>query len=362
MLREWEQLRQFHNQSPLDIQTFDGTKSPYHPSVIYFKDGWNGHKYYMAETPFCCTYPSKGENYRDRFECPSIHVSDDGLHWKETSSNPIDQLSKQEVTDRDYFSDPHLIYNGNNLECWYRINHRHGDYEQHNHVCLCRKISNDGINWSDRELLADLTEQGHPLGKMLVSPAVIFQDGMYYMWYVDDICSGQRNVSFSYAYDPHNWAKATICTLNGHDINPWHIDVSLINGVYRMLIFDRIDISLWESSDGKSFKYVKSLLLPSKTIGSFHYYDLYRACMIKTPFSYRVYFSANDTFKTSIGVLEGQTPENMQILSIGDKPYCSFNQFFIRYNKLKIANSIGFAKRFLYIYVKRPIDKIVKSI
>lgn len=355
MYREWMRLQKRYNQSPLTIRTFDGTDSPYHPSVIYFKEGWQGHKYYLAETPFCCAYPDKGENYRDRFECPSIHVSDDGIHWNETSPNPIDQLSEQEVTDRDYFSDPHLVYDGERMECWYRINHRHGDYEQHRHVCLLRKISTDGVHWSDREILADLTQPDHPLGKMLVSPAILFRDGTYRMWYVDDICPGQRHIAYSCASEPHSWNKATVCTLNGYDVNPWHIDVSFIDGVYRMVVFDRIDLSLWESTDGISFEYVKSLLLPSRTIGSFYYRDLYRSCMIGTEQGYRVYFSANDTFKTSIGILEGPAPEELEIVSIDEKPYCTFKQFFPKYTKLKTALAIGNTKRFLYLYGKRPI-------
>lgn len=358
--REWKRLRAKYNQSPLAIRTFDGTWSPYHPSVIYFKDGWQGHKYYLAETPFCCAYPDKGENYRDRFECPSIHVSDDGLHWDEICPNPIDQLSGQEIAERDYFSDPHLVHDGKRLECWYRINHRHGDYDHHRHVCLLRKTSTDGIHWSDREILADLTQPGHPLGNMLVSPAIIFRHGTYHMWYVDDICQGQRHIAYSCTTDPHVWTEAETCLLNGYDINPWHIDVSFIDGIYRMIVFDRIDLSLWESRDGKSFEYVKSLLRPSKTIGSFYYQDLYRSCLVKTDIGYRVYFSANDTFKTSLGVLEGNLPEGLHIVSVDETPYCTFGQFFSKYTKLKISLAIGRTKRLLYMYGKRPIVELIK--
>lgn len=362
MYREWNRLNKRYNQSPLAIRTFDGTWSPYHPSVIYFEEGWQGYSYYLAETPFCCFYPDKGENYRDRFECPSIHVSDDGLHWKEICPNPIDQLSEQEVADRDYFSDPHLVFDEKQLECWYRINHRHGDYEQHRHVCLLRKTTTDGVHWNEREILADLTQTGHPLGNMLVSPAILFENGTYRIWYVDDICAGQRHIACSFATDPHEWSPATVCTLNGHDVNPWHIDVSFIDGVYRMLVFDRIDVSLWESLDGKSFDYVKSLLLPSKTIGSFYYRDLYRSCMIKTKAGYRVYFSANDTFKTSLGVMEGRIPENLEIVSIDSSPYCHFKQFFLKYRRLRISLTIGRIKRILYLYGKRPIVAISKKL
>ena len=34
-----------YNQKPLKIRTFDKSDSPYHPSVLYIENGWNGYKY-----------------------------------------------------------------------------------------------------------------------------------------------------------------------------------------------------------------------------------------------------------------------------------------------------------------------------
>jgi hypothetical protein len=90
----WKQLQRC-NQQPLDIKTFDGSDSPYHPAVLYFKDGWNGYKYWMAETPFS----PKAQPYPDRFECPTIHVSNDGVNWAYIGEElkPIDDLTEQQV-------------------------------------------------------------------------------------------------------------------------------------------------------------------------------------------------------------------------------------------------------------------------
>ena len=87
ILLMWKQL-QSCNQRPLDIKTFDGSDSPYHPAVLSFKDGWNGYKYWMAETPFS----PKAQPYPDRFECPTIHVSNDGINWTHLGDElkPID--------------------------------------------------------------------------------------------------------------------------------------------------------------------------------------------------------------------------------------------------------------------------------
>lgn len=53
----WNRLNKGNfNQKPLAIHTFDDKESPYHPSVLFFEEGWQGHRYYMAETPFSYTY------------------------------------------------------------------------------------------------------------------------------------------------------------------------------------------------------------------------------------------------------------------------------------------------------------------
>ena len=38
-----------YNQSPLNIETFDGSNSPYHPSVLYSSDGWGEYHYIMSD-------------------------------------------------------------------------------------------------------------------------------------------------------------------------------------------------------------------------------------------------------------------------------------------------------------------------
>ena len=65
------QYNQFqkYNQAPLIIKTPEGSNQPYHPSVIYIPEGWNGYKYWMAGTP----YPLGEEVYLD-----CLHIENDG--------------------------------------------------------------------------------------------------------------------------------------------------------------------------------------------------------------------------------------------------------------------------------------------
>lgn len=318
----WHRLQNC-NQKPLDIKTFDNSNSPYHPSVFYFKEGWNGYKYWMAETPFS---PSC-KPYRDRNECPSIHVSNDGIIWSEISKNPIDDLTEKEVANLDYFSDPHLVFVKDRLECWYRKSDRHSKTDNHGNVTLNRKTTYDGKNWTEREILVDFKTGKSPLGKMVVSHSVIYTNSKYHIWYVDrehNITGGdmQREILYSISIDGKDWSVTNRCTLSGKETNPWHIDVNFIDGTFWLICYNYTDLTLWSSSNGIDFTYIKTILSPA-SIGSFYSNGLYRAVLIKDD-KYKLYFSADNYFKTFIGIMEGDDPTSLKIVSGKMGQFCSF--------------------------------------
>ena len=41
LLYLWINLQKY-NQAPLDVKTFEGTNSPYHPDVVWFSKKWGG--------------------------------------------------------------------------------------------------------------------------------------------------------------------------------------------------------------------------------------------------------------------------------------------------------------------------------
>lgn len=194
------------NQQPLHISTFDRSDSPYHPTVLFFEDGGplpSDNRFLMVQTPFS----PKAKPYRDRFECPQAHLSKDGVHWSSAQA-PILDLTEDQIADYDYFSDPHLVYGPDGqIECWFRHTKRHGCTSEKEHVCLVRSISTDGVNWSAPEYLHDSRNPGiNPEGRgMLVSPAVLYLDGQYYMWYVDSEGSHDRKVRLAVSADGKLW-------------------------------------------------------------------------------------------------------------------------------------------------------------
>ena len=313
------------NQSPLSLETIEGTGQAYHPAVLFFREPWQGYRYWMAETP----YPIGFLPYRDRWECPSIHVSQDGLHWQipQGLTNPIDDLVPSELNNRDFFSDPHLVFKDGQIECFYRYSENtEGGY----HTSLVRKTSPDGVHWSDRELLLDFYEPSclATVGDMVRSPAILWQDGRYRMWFVDNVDpNGIKHVLYSESPDGRNWSVAQICALEGRNVEPWHLDLAFIDGVHYLTLYDFHDLTLWESSDGTSFVFSKTILSPSGVPGCFYSDGLYRSSLILDDEGYKLYFSAYDDRQTRIGLMEGPDPEQLQVLRV-DGPYHTLLSFF----------------------------------
>ena len=322
-LTYWIKLKKY-NQKPLDIKTFEGSNCPYHPSVLYFETAWNGYKYWMIESP----YKYGAMPYRDRYECPSLHTSNDGIKWIEITNNPIDDLDAKGVEELDYLSDPHLVFTGNRLECWYRLTKRYGNENNRSDVYLLRKTSQNGVDWSEREVLVSLKkDNNNGLGNMVVSPSIIYKDGIYHMWYVDSESMGERHLSYSTSQDGKIWDKKTNCQLFGKQINPWHIDVALIKGTYYLTCYDFNDITVFQAQDNRNFHFIKTLLKPS-TLGSFYGNGLYRATLIFDN-SYKLYFSCDDIFSTYIGVMEGNTIDSMKVANTCEKGFRNFSKLLI---------------------------------
>lgn len=339
MAARWNRLQKRYNQAPLSISTFEGHNSPYHPSVLYFKEKWNGYAYWMAETP----YSPQTVPYRDRWECPSIHASSDGLHWKEIDGlqNPLDNLDAGGESNLDYFSDPHLVFHDGRMECWYRITRRAGITNNRSHVSLLRKTSADGVHWTEREVLLDdlsRNEETQGIGRMVVSPAVIHEAGCYRMWFVDSEAMQDRRIACSTSPDAERWSDKIDCRLVGAPtkIDPWHIDVCKADSAYWLVCYDFESLTVWKSEDGIEFSYMKELLKPSHAIGSFYDKGLYRASLVKFTEGFRLYFSADDFDCTHIGIMEGKSPLSLQVIGVDGRKYCSFFGFLKSYARSRI--------------------------
>ena len=131
----------------------------------------------MVQTPF----PIGGVPYRDRWECPVVYKSNDGETWI-TVADPLDDLTSSEITNRDYFSDPHLVYREDTgtLEVWYRLTR---GAETGLPTNIIRKTATDGTTWSAREEM--VVPKLFTSSDFMRSPSIIWDntEKVYRAWY-----------------------------------------------------------------------------------------------------------------------------------------------------------------------------------
>ena len=163
------------------------------------------------------------------------------------------------------------------------------------------------------------------LDNMVRSPSIIWDSDrkVYRMWYVDTLPTlDNRNIVYAESSDGKNWTDKRYIKLN-HYIDPWHIDVNYFDKKYHLLNYTLTGakgINYYESDDGMNFRYIKELLKPSTfNLNSFYRAQLYRSCSVKVQDEIRVYFSASDGIKTSIGVMSGDNFNNLKVMNIARK-------------------------------------------
>ncbi|RBP17810.1 MULTISPECIES: BppU family phage baseplate upper protein [Bacillus] len=296
--------------NPLIIATYDGLNQTTHPKVVYFENGWSGWKYWMAHTP----YP----NSIDRYENPSISVSNDGTNWVNPSGivNPIDQPTEAEITDKYHMSDTHLLLVNGYLECWYRFN-KNGVTDQ-----IMRKKSSDGINWSEREVMYTLSGNN-----MALSPAIVFDENKYKMWYV----TGNFEIKYTESPDGKTWGNIQSVTINtgSKSYRPWHLDVIKYGTNYEMLLNagdaslplanDRKELLHGVSNNPTNFSLVSIMNPTPANSGKWDNYYLYRSCLVKIGSYYKIYYAAMSQMKKwHVGLTESANIKNLIGLSLNN--------------------------------------------
>lgn len=292
-------------QSCVKLLNYAGNNQNVHPKVLFIKEGFGGHKYWMGYTP----YPGGSSVY----ENPCVAFSDDGFLWYEINGNPIkDEFSKEGNTVLSYGSDTHLVYRQDlhRLELWWR---KVIDYEP-KHEILYRSLSTDGQTWTEPEevfvssALADV-----------LSPAAIYQNDSYVMWVVEGT-GGAKIKKYVGIEESGIWTwtlEQTIeLTFTRENISyyPWHLDVDYVNGEYVMCVMCKEsnsgpnwDLFLSLSSDGQTWSTPEAL-----AIGNPDGWDqqMYRSSILYNPedCEYRLYYSArtSSNFVYGLGIATGK--------------------------------------------------------
>lgn len=283
----WEQdgasITEANALEPLNFKNYLGNTQNIHPKVLYFKNGWNGYKFWMAFTP----YPDgdvKKEN-------PSIVVSNDGFNWFEPKGikNPI-----VEAPLIGYNSDPHLVYDKDNdiMELWWR------EYNPASRIAsFYRKLSLDGINWGDAEFL--ITDEKGLCG---LSPAVLLKDGIYNVFFSD--CTLLLKNEMRIEEGKKIWGEPVEVPIERGPLRVWHQDIIMDDeGNYEIAFVGYVwgctpscgDLFYVKATpDFKDISDVRMIIERRVDEQAFDSRAIYRSSLVKVDSVYHVYYSAID--------------------------------------------------------------------
>ena len=295
-----------NSQYTLDIKNYLGNTQNIHPKVLYFEDGWNGYKFWMAYTP----YPHGKTNA----ENPCIAVSDNGIDWITPIGlyNPLATVPK-----KGYNSDTHLVYDEKKdcLECWWR------EYDEtSNSDRICRRISADGIRWSDREIILPVNSAQ----RARMSPAVWIEEGLYKMVFSD----GARlyYISAPVGAESGVWSDPVMLPVDRGDLRLWHHDVIIDDdGDWELVICAYPPEGTNNSADLYYVRMSPDLTEPaaphlilhrSNNKDDFDYRSIYRSSIVKVEDEYFLYYSAIDNnWRRYMAMLRGPSVFELRSLT-----------------------------------------------
>lgn len=276
---------------PITLKSYLGNNQNVHPKVLYFENGFGGHKYWMGYTP----YPYSNDNV----ENPCVAYSDDGIDFTNINGNPLDNPGGN-----GYDSDIHLVYRSDTgtLEAWFRYV---GDESlQVREETIYRRTTTDGVTWTAKEKL--YSNETGVISKLL-SPSIEWNGVNYCIWVVRD------GVAIDYyeapGANPTSWTLVRSITLSfvddGLTVKPWHMDVIKDGSQYIMLIMCRNGTgitnnkcSLFISTSSDNINYST----PVKVVGGADSWDryMYRSSIVKVGDKYRIYYSAGSGGTTTL--------------------------------------------------------------
>lgn len=289
----------------LNLVSSYGDNEAYHPDVLYFEKGWHGYKYWLAFTP----YPNiKGSGVAGDYtkENPHIRASNDMKHWMTPSleGNPLDEpsLENNKVI---YNSDNDLVYNKmlNRIECFWRT------YTSDT-TTLYMKYTSNGRNWSEKVKVYEMPNTYNTL----LSPAIIYENGKYKMWFVQNWEVKYKEFN-SVPFDKPISEKNVKISGSDHFVYPWHLDVIKVKGKYRMIyvgttVKDHLrHMSLYYeySNNGVDFKGFTRILNPSKDRKAWDNRGIYRSSFFYKDGKYYIFYSAsNKNNEKGIGLVSGK--------------------------------------------------------
>lgn len=222
--------------APLPIDTYDGGDQITHPSVYFNPNGWNGHRYWMAATPY--------DGVNVAIENPCLYVSNDGESWIPAPgvAAPIEPTPGTGLN-----SDTHLSEGPDGrLYLFWRT-------QAAGNCTLFYRASADGVDWSDRHTVLTVPTSTHDYA----SPAFVYDNGVWNMWAIDIAPSPNVLVTLTATDLTGPWSAPLACAglVSGSGREPWHIDVHRIGSEFVALY---VDTNLDGSAGGALYRAVST--------------------------------------------------------------------------------------------------------
>ena len=252
----------------LNLPTHEGSGQATHPSVLYFENGWNGWKYWMAMTP----YPGSDESEED----PNVVVSNDGWTWQFPTglAKPIDdQLGKPNP----HNSDTQLVMapSGEMYLTWRMVDRPNG---KTNRIFLV--TSTDGVRWSEKEEIWS----GEP---QFMSQSLIWTGDNWRLYGVANRAGVPNRIIFYESTDLKTWSAPRYPSIDPYlqsNERWWHIDVQRYNGEYIGLVHiipsgtvQKGNLYLMRSKDGINWKRSDTPIISHEESG---YPNLYKSALV----------------------------------------------------------------------------------
>lgn len=306
-------FKKLNAKSPLYLETYDGGNEGLHPSCLYFKEGWNGYKFWFVFTPY------KGMN--DAIENPCMYVSQDGENFESLEgANPLDDIMFPK--EQEYNSDPELVYNSdlNRIECWWRRVQRdkYLTDDGKNREIIYRRFTYDGRTWSEKEVMLNLKNPFDET-RLCISPALIYEDGIYRMWCssAEDFEGKYRTINYYEMIDGGMMELKSKYVLSKGILS--HIDVVKNNGRYWLVGNDvsiggfPLRLYSFASPDEKKYKY-EGILLSHGKQGRWDDRVIYRPSVVFVNQKLWLYYSAygtNPNTSNHVGLIKVENWEGL---------------------------------------------------
>lgn len=306
-------FKKLNARSPLDIKTYDGGNEGLHPSCLYFKEEWNGYKFWFVFTPY--------KDMNDEIENPCMYVSQDGEKFApKEGANPLDDITLPK--EQEYNSDPELVYNSdlNRIECWWRRVQRdkYPTEDGKNREIIYRRCTYDGRTWSDKEVMLDIKNPFDET-RLCISPALIYEGGIYRMWCssAEDFEGKYRTINYYEMIDGSMMELKSKHVLSKGILS--HIDVIKNDGKYWLVGNDlsvggfHLRLYSFVSPDEEDYKY-EGILLSHGKRGCWDDRVIYRPSVVSVNQKLWLYYSAygtNPNTSNHVGLIQVQNWEDL---------------------------------------------------